>query len=227
MNSRRSFFKWAGVAGAVSARRRTAENDRRAAQPDEIVGDAVSKPSLLAHFLEETRREYAATEDMIHHSGDHVIGIFAHDARQAETDRRLRHIDINDAIAQLTAQNIVNEEVALNNEKYHVTQGAAVVMAPDGAVRAQLVAELARASGAAGMVGGQMIDLMAAGLSLGEYTALVCAQAMRFDDALTVVRRRGAFMQEAAEGRRTAMGDSNLYKRRAATHDGNVRRATK
>lgn len=46
---------------------------------------------------------------------------------------------------------------------------------------------------------------MAAGLSLGEYTALVCAQAMRFEDALAVVRRRGAFMQEAAEGRRTAM----------------------
>jgi len=46
---------------------------------------------------------------------------------------------------------------------------------------------------------------MAAGLSLGEYTALVCAQAMQFDDALAVVRRRGMFMQEAAEGRRTAM----------------------
>jgi [acyl-carrier-protein] S-malonyltransferase len=46
---------------------------------------------------------------------------------------------------------------------------------------------------------------MAAGLSLGEYTALVCARAMRFEDALTVVRRRGRFMQEAADGRRTAM----------------------
>lgn len=46
---------------------------------------------------------------------------------------------------------------------------------------------------------------MAAGLSLGEYTALVCAQAMRFEDALAVVRGRGRFMQEAAEGRRTAM----------------------
>ena len=37
---------------------------------------------------------------------------------------------------QTAAQNIINEEVALNNEKYHVTQGAAVVMAPDGALRA-------------------------------------------------------------------------------------------
>jgi len=46
---------------------------------------------------------------------------------------------------------------------------------------------------------------MAAGLSLGEYTALVCAGAFRYEDALVVVRRRGEFMQEAAAGRRTAM----------------------
>src|SRR5256885_12213951 len=46
---------------------------------------------------------------------------------------------------------------------------------------------------------------LVAGLSLGEYTALVCAGAIRYEDALVVVRRRGAFMQEAAAGRRTAM----------------------
>lgn len=46
---------------------------------------------------------------------------------------------------------------------------------------------------------------MAAGLSLGEYTALVCADALAFEDALPVVRRRGQLMQEAAAGRRTAM----------------------
>lgn len=46
---------------------------------------------------------------------------------------------------------------------------------------------------------------MAAGLSLGEYTALVCAGAIRYEDALVVVRRRGEFMQEAAAGRQTAM----------------------
>jgi len=46
---------------------------------------------------------------------------------------------------------------------------------------------------------------VAAGLSLGEYTALVCAQAMRSVDALPLVRRRGQFMQAAATRRRTAM----------------------
>lgn len=38
----------------------------------------------------------------------------------------------------------------------------------------------------------------AAGLSLGEYTALHVAGAIPFDDALTLVRRRGEFMQRAA-----------------------------
>ena len=37
---------------------------------------------------------------------------------------------------QTAAQNIVNEELALNGEAYHVTQGAAVVMGLDGAVNA-------------------------------------------------------------------------------------------
>jgi len=44
-----------------------------------------------------------------------------------------------------------------------------------------------------------------AGLSLGEYSALVAAQALALEDALPLVRHRGQFMQEAAQGRRTAM----------------------
>ncbi|MBU1998033.1 MAG: ACP S-malonyltransferase [Candidatus Omnitrophota bacterium] len=36
----------------------------------------------------------------------------------------------------------------------------------------------------------------AAGLSLGEYSALVAAEAMRFEDAVYLVRRRGEFMEE-------------------------------
>ncbi|MDR7545332.1 MAG: ACP S-malonyltransferase [Armatimonadota bacterium] len=46
---------------------------------------------------------------------------------------------------------------------------------------------------------------MAAGLSLGEYAALVAAGALAFGDAVTVVRQRGRFMQEAAGDRQTAM----------------------
>lgn len=46
---------------------------------------------------------------------------------------------------------------------------------------------------------------IAAGLSLGEYTALVAAGALRLEDALPLVQSRGRFMQAAAAGRRTAM----------------------
>ena len=38
----------------------------------------------------------------------------------------------------------------------------------------------------------------AAGLSLGEYSALVAAQALSFEDAVYLVRRRGEFMEEEA-----------------------------
>ncbi len=46
---------------------------------------------------------------------------------------------------------------------------------------------------------------IAAGLSLGEYAAFVTAGALSFGDAVALVQQRGRFMQEAVEGRRTAM----------------------
>ncbi|MCC6125032.1 MAG: ACP S-malonyltransferase [Pirellulales bacterium] len=45
----------------------------------------------------------------------------------------------------------------------------------------------------------------AAGLSLGEYTALVFAGAMSFDDGLMLVQKRGAAMQEAADATPSGM----------------------
>lgn len=46
---------------------------------------------------------------------------------------------------------------------------------------------------------------MAAGLSLGEYTALVFAGAMSFEDGLKVVQRRGQAMQQAADANPSGM----------------------
>lgn len=46
---------------------------------------------------------------------------------------------------------------------------------------------------------------MTAGLSLGEYTALVFAGAMSFEDGLRVVRRRGQAMQAAADATPSGM----------------------
>ena len=45
----------------------------------------------------------------------------------------------------------------------------------------------------------------AAGLSLGEFTALVAAGAMEFEDGLRLVRQRGRFMQQACEATRGTM----------------------
>ena len=45
----------------------------------------------------------------------------------------------------------------------------------------------------------------AAGLSLGEFTALTAAGALCFEDGLRVVRQRGRFMQEACEATRGGM----------------------
>ena len=45
----------------------------------------------------------------------------------------------------------------------------------------------------------------AAGLSLGEYTAIVFAGAMQFEDGLALVQKRGAAMQEAADATPSGM----------------------
>lgn len=54
---------------------------------------------------------------------------------------------------------------------------------------------------------------MAAGLSLGEYTALVFAGAMSFEDGLRVVQRRGQAMQAAADATASGMVSILLLER--------------
>jgi len=46
---------------------------------------------------------------------------------------------------------------------------------------------------------------LAAGHSLGEYSALLCAGAFSFEDALTLVHKRGLYMQEAVPVGKGAM----------------------
>ena len=54
---------------------------------------------------------------------------------------------------------------------------------------------------------------MAAGLSLGEYTALVFAGVMSFEDGLRVVQRRGEAMQQAADANPSGMISALLLNR--------------
>lgn len=49
------------------------------------------------------------------------------------------------------------------------------------------------------------VPAVMAGHSLGEYTALVCSEALEFSDAIKLVHSRGKFMQEAVESGTGAM----------------------
>ena len=49
------------------------------------------------------------------------------------------------------------------------------------------------------------IPQIAAGLSLGEYAALVCAGSLQIEDAVRLVRLRGIYMEDATRGRDTMM----------------------
>ena len=51
----------------------------------------------------------------------------------------------------------------------------------------------------------QKEPLLAAGHSLGEYSALLCAGAFSYEDALTLVHHRGKYMQEAVPVGKGAM----------------------
>jgi geranylgeranyl pyrophosphate synthase len=68
-----------------------------------------------------------------------------------------------------------------------------------GEVRAKLVAELAAASGAKGMVGGQMIDLLAGGLSLDQ-DGLTRLQNMKTGCLIAASCRLGAILGDARGG---------------------------
>ena len=72
---------------------------------------------------------------------------------------------------------------------------------PDGAVRASLVAALAKAAGAAGMVGGQMIDLSAPNLNL-DIAGLEQLQALKTGALIAFAASVGALLAQDEDARR-------------------------
>ncbi|MSO72039.1 MAG: polyprenyl synthetase family protein [Rhodospirillaceae bacterium] len=101
----------------------------------------------------------AAAVEMVH------CYSLVHDDLPAMDDDDLRR-------GRLTVHRKFDEATAILAGDALLTEAFAVLADPqthpDGAVRANLVAELARASGASGMVGGQMIDLLAASLTMDD-----------------------------------------------------------
>ncbi|MEZ5564984.1 MAG: ACP S-malonyltransferase [Gammaproteobacteria bacterium] len=72
------------------------------------------------------------------------------------------------------------------------------------------------------LTGGKVKPKMAAGHSLGEYTALVAAGVLGFEDALRLVRRQGELMGEYGErhaGPDPGCGDSTATRRPALLPD--------
>jgi len=76
---------------------------------------------------------------------------------------------------------------------------------PDGAIRAELVTELAKGAGAAGMVGGQMIDLRAPTLNLDEH-GLIRLQGMKTGCLIASSCRFGAILGGSDAKTKEAMG---------------------
>lgn len=81
---------------------------------------------------------------------------------------------------------------------------------PDPRVRADLVVEVARASGAEGMVGGQMLDLLATHLSL-EIAEITRLQRLKTGALIAVSCEAGAILGKA--------GDTQRHALRAYAHD--------
>jgi farnesyl diphosphate synthase len=94
-----------------------------------------------------------------------------------------------------------------------LTQAFAVLAAPethpDGAVRVNLVAALAQAAGACGMVGGQMIDLIAETTSLTP-DEVEHLQHLKTGHLLAVACELGAIVGEADHGARKALSAFGL-----------------
>ena len=76
---------------------------------------------------------------------------------------------------------------------------------PDASVRAELIAELAKAAGAAGMAGGQMLDLEAENNRIADIDRIITLQAMKTGALFRFACRSGAIMGKAGLSERQAL----------------------
>ena len=124
-----------------------------------------------------------------------------HDDLPAMDDSALRrgnptvHMKFDEATAILAGDGLLTEAFAvLASPQAH----------PDPAVRAQLVAGLAKASGAAGMVGGQMIDI-APGRDALDLAGITTLQALKTGALITFSCEAGAILGRAGPAEARAL----------------------
>lgn len=125
-----------------------------------------------------------------------------HDDLPAMDDDELRrgkpttHIAFDEATAILAGDGLLTFAFEiLGSEATH----------PDPAVRAQLVTELAVASGAAGMVGGQMLDLQAEAEESHDLEEIITLQGMKTGALFRFSLVAGATLASAGEAQRSAL----------------------
>ena len=125
-----------------------------------------------------------------------------HDDLPAMDDDDLRrgkpscHVRFDDATAVLAGD-------ALQSLAFEVLADAATH--PEGAVRAELVAGLARAIGTAGMVGGQMFDIAAETMPPFDLDGIRRLQAMKTGALITFAGVAGAILAQAPAAARAAL----------------------
>jgi farnesyl diphosphate synthase len=82
---------------------------------------------------------------------------------------------------------------------------AAEATHPDPGVRAELVSELAKAAGASGMAGGQMLDLAAESARIADIDRIITLQAMKTGALFRFACRAGTIMSKAGSAERQAL----------------------
>ncbi|TQV81982.1 polyprenyl synthetase family protein [Denitrobaculum tricleocarpae] len=157
----------------------------------------VIESARLFGLSEEAALNTAAAVEMIH------CYSLIHDDLPAMDDSDLRrghptvHVRFDDATAVLAGDGLLTEAFAvLADLKTH----------GDAAVRCELIAGLAKASGAAGMVGGQMIDLSPERDRL-DLTGITNLQELKTGALIAFSCKAGAILAQAGQAERQSLRD--------------------
>ncbi len=158
----------------------------------------VCRSADLFDVPEERSLRVGAALEMVHCYSLVHDDLPAMDDSDLRRGRQTLHKTTDEATAILAGDGLLTEAFAvLSSPETH----------PDPQVRSDLVACLARAAGAGGMVGGQMIDIAAeAGRLELDLAGLERLQALKTGALIACAVEAGAILGQAAEAERQALG---------------------